>query len=144
VLQRKLKEIQKTVSSFTFVLQANYKLIKRALKEPKLIIDFIEGTGRGFLNVHAPYLIRRHIREQYEYRLYKAKKCLENKSCLSCGCSTPDLFFCTKPCDLTNIKDTTVRKILADRTTPCYDKLLNRRAWKAFKNKLNNIKNLKK
>lgn len=94
----------------------------------KNIIAFVEGTIREFLYNISPKLLRKHIREQIEERFYKGKKCLDNKSCLSCGCRTPGVFFATKGCSLGDLPYK-VRKKLVGHTKVCYGPLLNKKEW---------------
>ena len=118
-----------------------YQTLKRnfnaIMAEPRLVVDFLQGTLRIKLYALNPRLIRKHIREQFEWRKVKASFCLENKKCISCGCLTPDLFFANKACSLSKIKDTAVRELLAGRSEACYPRLMSARVWREFKQKTN-------
>jgi hypothetical protein len=46
------------------------------------------------------WLIRKHIREQIEYRINVMKTdCLLKGECTECGCATPALQMCSKACE---------------------------------------------
>lgn len=118
-----------------------YQTLKRnfnaIMAEPRLVVDFLQGTGRMKLYTFNPMLIRKHIREQYEWRSRVAAPCTINGSCLVCNCTCPDLFFANKACSLSKIKDTAVRELLAGRSEACYPRLMSARVWREFKQKTN-------
>lgn len=71
----------------------------------KNILNFTKGKVRYALyyNRVLYYFLPKHIREQYEYRLYRVSTknptCLDKGSCIVCGCQTPALFFADKGCE---------------------------------------------
>lgn len=67
------------------------------------------------------FLLPKHYKEQYSYRINSSMPCVVNRSCLECGCNTPQLMFAPKQCD-----------------KKCYPKLMNRLSW--FIYKINNYK----
>lgn len=101
--------------------------IRQALRNPKLIYDYIQGYTRMYLDRVG--LLPRHIKEQVEYRKIVAHKCLKNGSCFGCGCKTPELFYCDKGCSLRKFDEDT-RLILANRKTICYTKMKNKDEYK--------------
>ena len=59
------------------------------------------------------FLVRKHIREQYEYRIgVMDRECYWNGYCKICGCKTTHLQFADKPCE-----------------GNCYPKMLNKKDW---------------
>lgn len=97
-----------------------------------MIRDYIVGTYRQkcYDSKNFKFLVRTHIKQQYRVRRAKAKACKERGSCLFCGCKTPDLFFANKACGLSKVEDFYTRKLIANRTLPCYDKMLSKKEWK--------------
>lgn len=80
---------------------------------------YIQGNTRQFLYDKASFLLRKHIKEQYEFRKKVAnKECKENFECKECGCAIPQLFFANKPCK-----------------GNCYGKMKTKTNWNNFKNK---------
>lgn len=68
----------------------------------KDVIAYLQGNIRYFLyyNKYLNFLIPKHIKEQYIYRLNSMdKECLNNGSCKECGCKTTHLQFANKACD---------------------------------------------
>ncbi len=62
-------------------------------------------------------LMRKHIKEQFEWRLKQMdKECYNNGQCKICGCDIPALTFANKSCH-----------------KPCYPKMKNRFDWEWFK-----------
>jgi hypothetical protein len=55
-----------------------------------------------------------------------------------CGCVTPDLFFANKGCGLSEVPDFHTRKLIANRSTPCYDVMLSKKEWNKKLKKLSN------
>jgi len=78
---------------------------------------FIQGHCRQTLYYSYPALLRKHIKEQIEWRMLVVdKECWNSGQCKICGCSQPALLMCDKPCD-----------------KPCYFPMLNKGEWKFFK-----------
>lgn len=95
---------------------------------------YIQGSGRTELyeNSNLEWLLRTHIREQFEWRRdVAAKPCFLAKECQCCGCSTPSLFFADKPCSVS--KDPYCQN---QGMTQCYPKMMGRKEWNEFKKKL--------
>jgi len=66
------------------------------------------------INLHK--LIRKHIREQIEYRIrWMDEECYNSGSCKICGCSTIALQMCNKSCD-----------------KPCYPPMMNKNKWRNY------------
>lgn len=84
----------------------------------KNIVAYITGNLRYQLYYSDfKFLIRKHIREQIDWRIeIMDKECFNNGSCTICGCSTTALQMANKACD-----------------KPCYPKMMNRRQWKSLK-----------
>lgn len=81
------------------------------------IKSFIQGETRVFLLKYAPSLVRKHIKEQYEWRLIKANpECLKQGQCVYCSCKTPDVQLANKPC-----------------WSGCYPPMMNKVHWNWFK-----------
>ncbi len=86
---------------------------------------WFEGTYRYkiYYSVYLNWLMRKHIKEQIEWRIsIMDKECYVKGSCKMCGCGTTALQMANKPCD-----------------KPCYPKMYNRRQWKAMGNLLMTI-----
>ena len=64
-------------------------------------------------------------KEQVLWRADVAKECTLNKSCLECGCETPDLYYGTEGCKR--------------KENPCFPAMMNEKTWNEFKI-TNNIK----
>lgn len=93
------------------------RLLKRLKRNPKLMWNYFIGNYRSFLYSSRIPLIRKHIREQYEWRLTLAnKECLDNGSCIKCGCKTPNLLFSPEACE-----------------GACYSRLVSKKLWKKIK-----------
>ena len=88
------------------------------------VISYIQGTIRYKLFYsNFKGLIRKHIREQIEFRIMVMdKECYNNGSCTICGCTTTALQMANKPCD-----------------KPCYPKMYCKRAWKVINPILNRL-----
>jgi hypothetical protein len=97
---------------------------------------FWQGTIRYWLYLNFDCLLKKHIIEQFEYRLTKSRKCVLNGSCVFCGCKTPELMFANKPCGLIKLTKYN-RKAVIDSEEICYDKMLNKKEWLNFKIKNN-------
>lgn len=66
------------------------------------IFDYLQGNIRYklYYSKYFNFLIPKHIKEQYRYRLNSMdKKCLNDGSCKECGCKTTHLQFASKACD---------------------------------------------
>ena len=109
------------------------KTLRSINQNPKLIVDYLQGTFRMILFKNLPFLIRKHIREQYVYRKKNARQCSKNGSCLVCGCKTDDLFFANKECSLNKITDDFTRIILVGKKVPCYPRMMNKKEWLNYK-----------
>lgn len=84
------------------------------------IIAYIQGHIRYklYYSKWFKFLIRKHIREQIDFRIkYMDKVCYEKGSCKLCGCATTALQMADKQCD-----------------KPCYPPMLNKANWKQFSN----------
>lgn len=97
---------------------------------PKNIWWWIQGETRMLLYKHVPFMLRSHIKEQFEYRLDVVDEdCLLQKSCKVCTCSLPSLLFADKPCSKIKMTPTT-RTTLFGHDGICYNKMLNKKEWK--------------
>lgn len=88
------------------------------IKNIKLIDIFYYFQGhiryKLYYSKHFSWLIRKHIKEQYAYRIdVMNKECFYTGSCIKCGCKTTELQFADKPCE-----------------GNCYLKMESRRNWK--------------
>lgn len=98
---------------------------------------FCQGFYRQFMYDHFPFMIRDHIKKQYEERISSANKCFLNGMCYGCGCKTPELFFADKACYLSKIENEEHRELLVGRKDVCYGKMLNKKEYEIFRNKCN-------
>jgi len=73
-----------------------FELIKRAVKNPALMYDYIQGNVRMLLRKCG--LLNKEICNKVDQRIVLAKECYDNTECLACGCDTPGLFYCDKAC----------------------------------------------
>lgn len=82
------------------------------------IIAYLVGNVRYRLYYSSfKYLIRKHVREQIDYRIkFMKKECYVNGTCIICGCATTALQMSNKACD-----------------SPCYPPMLNSWEWGRFK-----------
>ena len=82
------------------------------------IFAYIVGNYRFALyNSDFKFLIRKHIREQYEWRLTLMNpECYNSGSCIKCGCDTPNLQMASKACK-----------------GMCYEEFADKKHWEAFK-----------
>lgn len=93
-------------------------LVKKLRRNPRLMWNYFLGNYRYFLYKNNIPLIRKHIKEQYEWRLELANpSCLDNGACIKCGCTTPQLLFSPESCE-----------------GSCYSDLVSRKLWKQIKN----------
>jgi hypothetical protein len=91
------------------------------LKGRKPLVDvwfYVQGNFRYKLYYSRyKWLLRRHIREQIEFRIQRMKpECYESGSCVICGCETTKLQMANKSCD-----------------SACYPPMLKAGSWKHFK-----------
>lgn len=78
---------------------------------------FIQGHYREWLYYTYPALLRKHIKEQIDWRMIVVdKECWNTGACKICGCSQPALLMSDKACD-----------------KPCYFSMLNKKSWRFFK-----------
>jgi len=97
---------------------------------PKNIWWWIQGETRMLFYKYVPFMLRNHIKEQFEYRLDNTNKdCLKQGSCVICQCSVPSLLFANKPCSKIYASSNT-RKMLFGHDGICYDRMLNKKEWK--------------
>lgn len=87
----------------------------------KQVIDYFRAELRYF--IYFDYfgledLMRTHIREQIDFRIYVMMdlKCYADGQCKKCGCTTPDLQFTNSSCD-----------------GFCYPPLVDKKTWEQFK-----------
>lgn len=98
--------------------------IKRILDGEAKAIDifyYLQGHCRYSLYYSKSFawLIRKHIKEQIEYRVQVMnEECYNTGACIMCGCKTIELQMCNKPCE-----------------GKCYPKMMTRKEWKIFKQK---------
>ena len=96
--------------SLSLILQG-----KRPLKD---VWYYIQGNIRYKLfYTKFSFLIRKHIREQIEYRIeHMNPQCYQQGSCVICGCETTHLQMCNKAWD-----------------KPCYPQMMNKKQWGKYK-----------
>ena len=72
-----------------------------SLKEKiKLVWYYFQGMSRSYLLHNYPKYVRKHIQEQYRFRLQTMRpKCLIEHQCEECGCKVPELQMASKSCD---------------------------------------------
>jgi len=95
----------------------------------KEVYYYLQGSYRLWALHNKPYLIRKHIKEQIEWRQEIMKEeCLKSGACVKCTCTTPDLQGANKPCD-----------------NYCCMRMKSRDEWKRFKKAISitDIKNSK-
>jgi hypothetical protein len=63
---------------------------------PKNIEAYIQGNLRYRLRDS----LDDHIKSQIDYRMKVCKPCLDNGSCLVCGCKTPESFYANRACKI--------------------------------------------
>lgn len=81
------------------------------------IFAYIIGNYRYWCYENYRFLLRKHIIEQYEFRLtVMNKECYSSGSCVKCGCDTPALQMANKACE-----------------GGCYFKMMRGRTWRGFK-----------
>lgn len=78
---------------------------------------YLQGNLRNKLWKNHKGFIRKHIREQIEFRIFVMdSECRVTGSCTKCGCSTPALQMCNDACK-----------------GNCYPKMMNKSKWDCFK-----------
>ncbi len=94
------------------------KKLKESKNKVRDVIAYLQGSFRyKVFYSNFKFLIRRHIREQIEFRiLVMDKDCYDNGSCKLCGCTTTALQMANKRCD-----------------KPCYPKMYSKVQWRAVK-----------
>jgi len=68
----------------------------------KDIYSYIQGNIRYklYYSINWKWLIRKHIREQIDYRIRRMnQECYSKGQCIICGCQTTHLQMANKPCD---------------------------------------------
>lgn len=85
------------------------------------ISSFIQGYTRKFSETFG--LLDLHKKEQVVWRGEVAKECLENGSCLYCGCDTPAKFYSDEACE--------------DPIRQCYPAMLTAEDWNLWKQQHN-------
>jgi len=85
------------------------------------IFAYIIGNYRHWCYENGyKFLLRKHIIEQYEFRLTKMnKECYSSGSCIECGCDTPALQMANKACK-----------------GGCYFEMFGKKRWEEFKLKI--------
>ena len=115
--------MEKLKNMLEVVLERRKKMIKLEEINPKNVWAFFSGYFRYHLHYRFPLLyllfIRRHIREQITYRINSTnKQCLEQGSCIHCGCAVTALQHASKTCG-----------------GICYPEMIGRRRWSKLKEK---------
>lgn len=88
----------------------------------KNIFYYFQGNLRYrlYYSKHFKWLVRKHIQEQYLYRVNAMREeCFNTGSCVVCGCQTTHLQFANKPCE-----------------GNCYIKMLNKKDWENIKKRV--------
>lgn len=107
------------------------KYLIQILNGQRPIIDiwhYIVGSYRYMLYYSRfKWLIRKHIQEQIQYRInIMDTDCLLKGECKECGCATPALQMCSKPCE-----------------GHCYPAMVDRDFWEMFPKCIRNYKRLR-
>jgi hypothetical protein len=90
----------------------------------KNIKAYVQGNLRYLTEQYGPEFLKMepHIREQVMFRMDIANpECKKAKSCIKCGCDTPQLFYADKQCG-----------------GECYPKMMNKEEWKNYQKHLSN------
>lgn len=80
------------------------------------VFDYLRGNYRYrvYYSKHFKWLMRKHIREQIDYRINMMKpECYKSGSCVVCGCTTTHLQMANKQCE-----------------GSCYEPMLSKDHWK--------------
>jgi hypothetical protein len=80
---------------------------------------FIQGWVRYYLHKFAPFLLRRHIREQVIFRESVASPYCKARGDCICGCPLPQLYYADKTCGVKGVDS-------------CYPKMLSKYEWRKF------------
>lgn len=114
--RKRLKPMRLTISG----------IISHLRKSPLDAWYYIQGSGRTMLyeSKHFKWMVRKHIRDQFEFRCIAANECLVAGECKCCGCSTPSLFFADKPCSVS--KDPYCQN---QKMKVCYPEMKSKSEW---------------
>ena len=83
----------------------------------KNVWSYIQGWTRYRIYYWKPHLLRKHIRDQIDYRIrVMDKECYNNGSCKICGCQTTAMQMADKTCG-----------------KPCYPEMMNKKDWEKYK-----------
>ncbi len=111
--------------------ESKKRMFKMVKEDPMNIWYFIQGYYRYWLR--NTWLIRKHIKEQFEYRLKNTNsKCIEQGSCVVCTCKVPELLMADKPCSMKKIPIES-RMFFFGNDKICFEKMLNKKDWQQFK-----------
>ena len=104
--------------------------IAHAYNQPEDAFYFFQGIFRYWIykRAYLKWLLRWHIRDQYESRKVWAQDCYFAGECRCCGCRTPEVFFADKACSAGKPK-----YAHCQIKQPCYPKLMSRTAWYWYK-----------
>ena len=99
--------------------------IIRKERSPLDVWYFLQGHLREMLYYSKlKFLIRKHIQEQFEWRLkVMDKECYSNGQCKICSCSIPALTFSDKQCE-----------------GKCYYPMMSKKKWKEYQKFTNRLK----
>lgn len=101
-------------------MKTRYKImviqLRSKLEQLKLVWDYLQGMFRYWLYKNHPKYVRKHIKEQYNYRLaIMNPSCLVEHQCVECGCKVPELQMAAKQCG-----------------GKCYPPMMDSKKWKKF------------
>ena len=104
------------------------KYLKEILSGDRPKIDiwhYFVGNYRHFLYYSLnKKLIRKHIREQIEFRIFNMNPiCYFRGECVECGCGTTELQMCNKSCE-----------------AHCYPTMMSKKEWKTYPKELKEMK----
>lgn len=83
----------------------------------KNIKSFFQGYARKFSDAFG--MLPKYKQEQVIWRTERAKACMENGSCLYCGCDTPGKFYSDDACE--------------DPERKCYPDMMAEQEWEVYK-----------
>jgi len=84
----------------------------------KDVFYYFQGNLRYWAYYNSPFLIRKHILEQIDFRIkVMNQECFNSGSCIKCGCKTTALQMCDKSCE-----------------GNCYPPMMNSWDWSLFLN----------
>lgn len=94
---------------------------KRPENPAKMSLRNIGRFLKGYLSYFSESfgLLPDFKQEQVIYRMDMAKECVDNKSCLYCGCDTPAKFYSDEGCE--------------DPVRKCYPDMMDKTTWTKFK-----------